>query len=95
VSAKLSGLVTEANWTTWTAQDIRPYLDLAFDCFGADRLMVGSDWPVCTVAGDYARVMAALTDYLADRPAPEREAVLGGNAQRVYKLSATTVVETR
>jgi L-fuconolactonase len=90
VSAKLSGLVTEAAWTAWTAQDLRPYLDVAFDCFGADRLMIGSDWPVCTVAAGYARVMAVVTDYLADRPAPERDAVLGGNAQRFYNLKMTT-----
>ena len=90
VSAKLSGLVTEADWTGWTAQDIRPYLDVAFDCFGADRLMIGSDWPVCTVASNYARVMAVVTDYLADRPLQERDAVLGGTAQRFYNLKVTT-----
>jgi L-fuconolactonase len=95
VSAKLSGLVTEADWQAWTARDIRPYLDVAFDCFGAERLMIGSDWPVCTVAAGYARVMALVSDYLADRPAQERDAVLGGNAQRFYNLSITTAAETR
>ena len=90
VSAKLSGLVTEADWRSWTAQEIRPYLDVAFDCFGAGRLMMGSDWPVCTVAAEYARVMSLVTDYLADRPAEERDAVLGGNAQRFYNLTVTT-----
>jgi L-fuconolactonase len=90
VSAKLSGLVTEADWMAWTARDIQPYLDVAFDCFGADRLMIGSDWPVCTVAGDYGCVMGAVSDYLADRPAQERDAVLGGNARRFYNLRATT-----
>jgi len=95
VSAKLSGLVTEADWHTWSAQDIRPYLDVAFDSFGAGRLMIGSDWPVCTVAGDYTRVMALVSDYLADRPAQERDAVLGGNAQRFYNLNVTSAAETR
>jgi L-fuconolactonase len=95
VSAKLSGLVTEANWGAWTPADIRPYLDVAFDCFGAGRLMIGSDWPVCTVAGSYARVMAVVSRYLADRPAHEREAVLGGNAQRFWNLTVTTISETR
>jgi L-fucono-1,5-lactonase len=90
VSAKLSGLVTEADWNAWSAPDIRPCLDVAFDCFGAARLMIGSDWPVCTVAGDYTRVMALVSDYLADRPAEERDAVLGGNAQRFYNLTVTT-----
>jgi L-fuconolactonase len=87
VCAKLSGLVTEADWMGWTADDIRPYLDVAFDCFGADRLMIGSDWPVCTVAGDYGRTMAVVTDYLAARPPHERDAVLGGNAIRFWNLT--------
>jgi L-fuconolactonase len=86
VWAKLSGLVTEADWHTWTAGQLRPYLDVAFDCFGPDRLMIGSDWPVCTVAAGYARTMAVVVDYLADRPAHERDAVLGGNAQRFWNL---------
>ena len=50
VSCKLSGLVTEADWQSWTPEQIRPYLDVAFECFGAERLMIGSDWPVCTLA---------------------------------------------
>ena len=87
--AKLSGLVTEANWSGWTPDEIRPYLDVAFDCFGAERLMIGSDWPVCTVAGDYARTMSVVVDYVADRPAHERDAVLGGNAQRFWNLAVT------
>jgi len=94
VAAKLSGLVTEADWTTWTAADIRPCLDVAFDCFGAERLMIGSDWPVCTVAAGYARAMGVVSSYLADRPAQERDAVLGGNAQRFYNLSMTTAAGT-
>ena len=72
----------------WTPEQLRPYLDVAFDCFGADRLMIGSDWPVCTVAADYARTMAVVVDYLASRPARERDAVLGGNAAAVLNLMA-------
>ena len=90
VCAKLSGLVTEADWTRWTAADIRPVLDVAFDCFGPERLMIGSDWPVCMVAGDYGRTMSVVIDYVAVRPAHERDAVLGGNAQRFWKLKART-----
>jgi len=90
VCAKISGLVTEADWRRWTPADIRPYLDVAFDCFGAERLMVGSDWPVCTVAGDYARTMAVVVDYLAEHAAADRDAVLGGNALRFWKLPART-----
>jgi L-fuconolactonase len=86
VFCKLSGLVTEAAWRTWTPDDIRPYLDIAFDCFGWNRLMIGSDWPVCTVAGEYSRTMALVTGYLAGRPSHERDAVLGGNAGRFWKI---------
>jgi L-fuconolactonase len=86
VYAKLSGLVTEADWRTWKAADIRPYLDVAFECFGPNRLMAGSDWPVCTVAASYERVANLLKDYM-NRFAPDmREAVLGGNAARFWRL---------
>jgi L-fuconolactonase len=90
VWAKVSGLVTEADWREWTAHSLRPYLDVAFDCFGAERLMIGSDWPVCTVAADYPRTMRVVVDYMADRPANERDAVLGGTAQRFWNLNMTT-----
>jgi L-fuconolactonase len=88
VAAKLSGLVTEADWKAWTPDQMRPYLDVAFECFGPRRLMIGSDWPVCTLAGGYGRTMAIVTDYLRDRPAAEREAVLGGNAREFWNLEA-------
>jgi L-fuconolactonase len=87
VWAKLSGLVTEADWSGWTEAQLRPCLDVAFDCFGAERLMIGSDWPVCTVAAGYARTMGVVTGYLEGRPAAEREAVLGGNAARFWRLA--------
>jgi len=90
VWGKLSGLVTEADWAAWKPEQLRPYLDVAFECFGVERLMIGSDWPVCTVASDYARTMAVVVEYLAERPEHERDAVLGGNAQRFYNLSVTT-----
>jgi L-fuconolactonase len=82
VMAKLSGLVTEADWARWTPEGLRPYLDAAFAAFGPDRLMIGSDWPVCTVAGEYGRVMGAVISYLEGRPGAE----LGGNAARLWKL---------
>ena len=94
VWAKLSGLVTEADWTAWTPEDMRPYLDVAFDGFGAERLMIGSDWPVCTVAAGYARTMAVVGDYLARKPSHERDAVLGGNAQRFWNLNVATGART-
>jgi L-fuconolactonase len=86
VMAKLSGLITEADWRGWTLGQMTPYLDVAFDAFGADRLMVGSDWPVCTVAAEYARTMEIVLEYMRDRPAREQDAVLGGNAQRFWRL---------
>jgi L-fuconolactonase len=88
VHCKLSGLVTEADWEAWTPRQIRPYLDVAFECFGAGRLIAGSDWPVCTVAGSYLRIVSLVSDYLDARPADERDAVLGGNAQRLWGLAA-------
>jgi L-fuconolactonase len=86
VFCKLSGLVTEADWTRWTLDDLRPYLDVAFDCFGAHRLLAGSDWPVCTVAADYARTVRVVDDYMADRSDEDRLAVTGGNAARLWRL---------
>ena len=84
VWCKLSGLVTEADWGAWTPAQIEPYLDVAFACFGPERLMAGSDWPVCTLAADYSRTMTVVRDYLGRFTSAEREAVLGGNARTVY-----------
>jgi len=94
VWCKLSGLVTEADWAAWRPDQLRPYVDVAFDCFGAERVMIGSDWPVCTVASDYARTMAVVVEYLADRPAQERDGVLGGNAQRFWNLGTGSAAGT-
>jgi L-fuconolactonase len=87
VRAKLSGLVTEADWAEWTPAALRPYLDVAWDAFGPSRLMVGSDWPVCTVAGAYGRVVHAVVSYVNARPEDERAAVLGDNAARFWNLT--------
>jgi L-fuconolactonase len=87
VFCKLSGLVTEADWGAWTRDQIRPCLDVAFDCFGAERLMIGSDWPVCTLAADYARTMGVVAEHLERRSQAERDAVLGGTAERFWRLA--------
>ena len=87
VCCKLSGMVTEAAWKGWNAADFRPYLDVVFDAFGPDRLMIGSDWPVCLLAGDYGTVMGLVENYMAGGPAAEREKVLGGNAARFYRIT--------
>ena len=86
VFCKLSGLVTEADWQHWKPKDMAPYLDVAFECFGPERLMIGSDWPVCTVAAPYARTLALVIDYLGGHSGQEQEAILGGNAERFWKL---------
>ena len=86
VYCKVSGLVTEADWRAWKPEDMRPYLDVAFECFGPSRLMIGSDWPVCTVAGSYSRVMNLVKDYLGKCAEEERDAVLGGNAASFWRL---------
>jgi L-fuconolactonase len=88
VFCKLSGLVTEADWQGWKPEDITPYLDITFEAFGAARLMIGSDWPVCLVAGSYSRTIDVVKDYLKRHPAEIREAVLGENARRFWKLKA-------
>jgi L-fuconolactonase len=87
VMCKLSGMVTEADWQHWQPEHLTPILDVAFKCFGPQRLMIGSDWPVCSVAAPYSRAMRVVKDYLAGFSAADREAVLGGNAQRFWKLS--------
>jgi L-fuconolactonase len=85
VCAKISGLVTEADWHAWRADDVRRYIDVAWELFGPERLMVGSDWPVCTLAGDYPRTMRVALDYVAAKPEAERAMALGGTARRVYR----------
>ncbi len=86
VYCKVSGLVTEADWQEWKPEHLRPYLDVAFECFGPSRLMIGSDWPVCTVAASYARVMDLVKGYLGKYTANDRKAVLGGNAAAFWRL---------
>ena len=86
VCCKVSGMVTEAAWQEWTQADFTPYLDVVFDCFGVERLMFGSDWPVCTLAGGYSQVVGIVEDYIAALSADEQAAVMGGNACAFYKL---------
>jgi L-fuconolactonase len=85
-SAKLSGLVTEADWHRWKVADLRPYAEAALDAFGPDRLMFGSDWPVCTLAGSYSGVLAAARELTEQLTPAEREAVFSGTAATVYRL---------
>ena len=93
VCAKLSGLVTEADWRHWTVEDLHRYINAALDSFGPERLMIGSDWPVCTVAGEYRDVLDVVRTAIAGRPQAERDAVLGGTAQRFWNLSDVSSTE--
>jgi L-fuconolactonase len=86
VFCKVSGLVTEADWRHWRPGDLRPYLDVAFDAFGPDRLMWGSDWPVCLVAANYERVLGIIVEYASALSESERSALFGETAVRFYGL---------
>ncbi len=84
VVCKVSGMVTEADWQDWQADDFYPYLDVVFDAFGPERLMFGSDWPVCTLAGSYRQVVDLLAGYTARLSPAEQAAVWGQTAQKFY-----------
>jgi L-fuconolactonase len=86
VSCKISGMVTEADWKAWKPDDFKPYLDVVFECFGAKRLMVGSDWPVCTLAASYSQVLQIAGEYISSLSPDEQAAVWGGNAKGFYRL---------
>ncbi|MEU1514869.1 amidohydrolase family protein [Streptomyces sp. NPDC005811] len=90
VRCKVSGLITEADWETWSLDDIRPVWDVLLSAFGPDRLMFGSDWPVCVLAGGWNRWAAAVEELLADCSADEAAAVLAGTATDFYRLRMGT-----
>jgi L-fuconolactonase len=87
VCCKVSGMVTEADWQHWEPEDFRPYLDVVFAAFGPQRVLYGSDWPVCNVAGGYARAIGILEDYLRPFSAAEQAQFWGDNAVRFYGLA--------
>ena len=86
VLCKMSGLVTEADWQHWKPEQILPYLDVAFEAFGGERLMIGSDWPVCLVAASYPTTITVVQKWLGQFPPETQDAILGSNAQRFWKL---------
>jgi L-fuconolactonase len=86
VAVKLSGLITEADHREWTVDDLRPYADSLVDAFGPDRVMFGSDWPVCLLAASYDDVLAATEELIAGLTPDERAAVFGEVAVRTYRL---------
>ena len=87
VACKVSGMVTEADWQNWRADDFKPYLDTVFEAFGPERLMFGSDWPVCLLAGSYERVFGLVENYVRQLSADIHAKFFGGNAARFYGLT--------
>lgn len=87
VHCKLSGLVTEANWTTWKNEDLRPYVDYALEMFGPERLMFGSDYPVCLLAASYKEVLESFQELLKDLSADDQDRIFSGNATSFYRLN--------
>lgn len=85
VYCKLSGLVTEANWSSWQTDDLRPYVDYALELFGPDRVMFGSDYPVCLLAASYDRVLESFQELLGDG---DRDKIFSKNAARFYRLDS-------
>ncbi|WP_434975614.1 amidohydrolase family protein [Streptomyces mesophilus] len=87
-AAKLSGLVTEADWARWTLRDLRPYTETALEAFGPARLMFGSDWPVCRLAASYGEVLDSARELTTGLDEGERHEIFAGTARRIYGLSA-------
>jgi L-fuconolactonase len=88
VFCKMSGMVTEADWHNWKLEDFKPYLDVVFEAFRAERLMFGSDWPVCLVAASYRQVKQLIEDYVKGFSQADKDRIFGGNAERFYELKA-------
>jgi len=86
VHVKLSGMITEAKHDSWKSEDLRPYVQHVVNLFGPDRLMFGSDWPVCLLAGSWKEVLAAFTQALGPRQEDFRLKILGDTAAKFYNL---------
>jgi L-fuconolactonase len=95
VSCKLSGMVTEADWTRWTVRDLAPYVSRVLDWFGPERCVFGSDWPVCLVAASYRRVIDACRQALGDVSLGDLDRIFGGNAAELYRLAVPASAEGR
>jgi L-fuconolactonase len=86
VSCKLSGMFTEVDWSAWSPEDFAPYVEVVLEWFGPERLMIGSDWPVCTLAGRYGDVLQVAMRHVARLSPPDQAAILGENAAQFYRL---------
>jgi len=87
IHCKLSGLVTEANWASWHTDDLKPYVERALKLFGPQRMMFGSDHPVCLLAASYQRVLESFQEILHDLPGSDREDIFALNAKKFYRLN--------
>jgi L-fuconolactonase len=90
VFCKVSGMVTEAKWQGWSRDDFRPYLDVVLEAFGPERLMFGSDWPVCTLAGQYEQVFELVDDFTRSLTPTQRAGIFGDNAAAFYGINSKT-----
>jgi len=88
VFCKLSGMVTEADFQRWTPGQLQPYVEILLELFGSERLMFGSDWPVCLVASEYGQWLDTVKGFIQQLSNDEQELILGGNAERVYSVSS-------
>ena len=79
-------MVTEADWHNWTAEQLKPYLDVVVESFGIDRIMFGSDWPVCLVASSYSKWLQTIQNYFESFTEEDQEKIFSGNAARFYNL---------
>lgn len=86
VYCKLSGMVTEADWSKWTPEQLRPYVEVAIDAFGPKRLMFGSDWPVCLLAASYMQWTRLVREFVARLSPAEQDRIMGGTAIEAYRL---------
>jgi L-fuconolactonase len=88
VHCKLSGMATEAKWRQWRPSDFEVYLDIVLGAFGWARLMIGSDWPVCMLSGEYSPVMNVVIDYVKKLPVEAQAGILGDNCAHFYKIDS-------
>lgn len=86
VFCKVSGMVTETDWHNWEQKDFNPYLDVILETFGASRIMLGSDWPVCTLAATYEQVLKIPIEYISQLSSDERDSIMGTNALKFYNI---------
>ena len=86
VFCKISGMITEADWKNWKSADLIPYLDVIVNSFGMKRILFGSDWPVCLLAGKYEKILSLVTDYFSSFSKNEQQLFFGGNAIQFYNL---------